>query len=41
MTTENTSYATFNAAHFPRDVLNSLQPVWSISGRHGAVRAAC
>jgi thioredoxin 1 len=27
MTTENTSYATFNAAHFPRDVLNSLQPV--------------
>ena len=27
MTTENTSDATFNAAHFPRDVLNSLQPV--------------
>ena len=27
MATENTSYATFNAAHFPRDVLNSLQPV--------------
>ena len=27
MTTENTSDATFNAAHFPRDVLNSSQPV--------------
>jgi thioredoxin 1 len=27
MTTENARYATFNAAHFSRDVLNSLQPV--------------
>jgi thioredoxin len=27
MTTANTRYATFNAANFPRDVLNSLQPV--------------
>jgi thioredoxin 1 len=27
MTTENASYATFNAANFSRDVLHSLQPV--------------
>jgi thioredoxin 1 len=27
MTTEHARYATFNAAHFPRDVLNSMQPV--------------
>src|SRR5262245_51006488 len=27
MTTENTRYATFNTAHFSRDVLNSVQPV--------------
>ncbi len=27
MATENTRYATFNAAHFSRDVLNSIQPV--------------
>ena len=27
MTTEHIRYATFNAAHFPRDVLNSSQPV--------------
>ena len=27
MTTEHIRYATFNAANFPRDVLNSSQPV--------------
>jgi thioredoxin 1 len=27
MTTENTRYATFNTAHFARDVLNSVHPV--------------
>ena len=27
MVTEHTRYATFNTAHFSRDVLNSMQPV--------------